>query len=609
MAKRHLTEVALLGPTGKIEFKGAGKGRGFAVTQNLPAGDVSITEVTEMGSGSPAVTVESESKQEQPSLSREDILGLIQSAIEPFQSKISATEQSLAEAKQALEAAEQEKAIATEKALEVQQKADAEKAELEKALAEKQEQLTATESAKAIAERAQKAAEELGKLVQMPSGKGEGKMQLEVLGTGSQEMRNWQQMLKNAPGMAVMHDGRQFIQRDFRASSDYLRRNLERVRGGVEAEMREAGFLQGAGATAIDNALTTAAIPSIAFSYLSEFVRMPTDRTLIYSQFARQYSVPGTAPRFQGQVPRYPYSPGPTAKADRILTPGTDLTTTRQGVAQSLVPVTIEELGLGKDNNNAPIALSSFVQAFSLENLEQIIARNLGRDYNRTKDLFIRTEYFTANTVVYNNASRIVTAPGSVVNGGVGTVSRGFLRSLSASMFTQGIPTYSNGLYVLVLTPNQLTYLLNEFAGLQQFTEPASTELEMISQVLRMNGNEDYGGVVSGYRMSTDGFMVFVQNVHSTGAAGTTGVQTETTGAGARVTETCFAFGADAICWATALPVEIRQDEVTNFRRRDSWIWYSHENCGVLDVNEVTDSGQIVRERRVMQLRLLRDPV
>jgi len=75
------------------------------------------------------------------------------------------------------------------------------------------------------------------------------------------------------------------------------------------------------------------------------------------------------------------------------------------------------------------------------------------------------------------------------------------------------------------------------------------------------------------------------------------------------LTETCFAFGADAVCWATALPVEIRQDEVTNFRRRDSWIWYSHENAATLDINEVLDGGRITRERRVLQVRYSRDPV
>jgi hypothetical protein len=175
-------------------------------------------------------------------------------------------------------------------------------------------------------------------------------------------------------------------------------------------------------------------------------------------------------------------------------------------------------------------------------------------------------------------------------------------------MYTARIPTYSNGHYVLTVTSNQLNYLLSELATLQRFPEPTGGEVEMVSQVLQRDNGTEYGGIVSGYRLTCDGFMIFVQNVHSIGASGTEGVQTETTSAttAAQVTETCYAAGADTVCWATALPVSIIEDEVTDFRRRRSFIWYSHENSAPLDVNFNGTTGQ---ETRVIKCNLLRNPV
>ena len=607
MGKSPAKEAAAL--TGsEIVFKNAAGGKGFSagskvitqdgLSQTLTISDLAVDNSAPEPQPEPA-----------PAMTAEQVQALIQSAMVPVIEQASAKEAELTEAR-----AEAERLKAETE--ELKQSAEQAKADAEAAIAEATATATAAQQKAAAeaaelqskleaAQKAESAMNELGKLV---GGDLKQSQTIEVLGTGSQELRNWQQMLEQAPGGVVMHNNRQFAQKDTRAASSYLRKNQSKIREGIEAELREAGFLQGAGAIVTNAPTLIADIPSSSFSYLSEFVRRPTDSTLIYSQFARTHAVPGTAPRLQGQVPRYPYSPGPATMADRTLTPGTDIGTARQNVVEDLVPVTILELGLGKDANNAPIALTHFVQAFSMENLETIVARNLGRDYQRTKDLGIRTEYFTANTVVYNNANRVVSLPAAVEADGIGHATRGHLRALRATMSTQQIPTYSNGCYVITLTPNQVQYLLDELATQQRFPEPSSNEIEMISKVLQ-NEEEDYGGMVSGYRMILDGFMIFEQNIHSIGAAGTPGAQSEALDVGATVTETCFAFGADAVCWATALPVEIRQDEITNFGRRDSWIWYSHENAAPLDLNEVLDGGRITRERRVLQVRYTRDPV
>jgi hypothetical protein len=175
-------------------------------------------------------------------------------------------------------------------------------------------------------------------------------------------------------------------------------------------------------------------------------------------------------------------------------------------------------------------------------------------------------------------------------------------------MRTERIPTYSGGLFLLVLTPNQLKHLVADVEQNQRWVEPTTDQLETISRILRVDPGAEYGGPVSGFKGILDGFMIFEQNVHSVGDPGTEGVQSETLGAGvgARVTETCFAAGADTVCWATALPVEIIPDEVTDFRRRSRFIWYSHENAAALDVNAVPSTGQ---ERRVIKINFTRAAV
>ena len=606
MKTSPLAEVASM--NGQVLVKAvasSGKGLASSVRINQSQSDNNIPDVVVQQAQEPDSATEGANAV--APATPDQVAAMIQSAIAPMQDSIEAKNSAISEASQKIADLEQQLKQAKDEA-EVsiaQAKLDAEQA-LQKA---ENDAATAADLKLKLetAQKAETAMNELGKLV----GNGLQTSQpqtIEVLGTGSQEMRTWQKMLEQAPRSVVMHNNQQFVQKDDRAARSYMLRNQAKIRDGVEAELRSAGFLQGAGAIVTNAPTLVTDIPSSSFTYLSDWIRRPTDNTLIYEQFAREYAVPGIAPRLQGQVPRYPFSPGPATTADRTLTPGTDIVAARQNVVEDLVPVTILELGLGKDANNAPLALTHFVQAFSMTNLEQIVSRNLGRDYQRSKDLFIRTQYFTANTVVYNNRGRVVSTPGAVVAGGVGHATRGHLRALRATMSTQQIPTYSNGCYVITMTPNQVQYLLDELATQQRFPEPNSVEIEMISKVLQ-NQEEDYGGAVSGYRTTLDGFMIFEQNVHSIGAAGTPGAQTETFGTGATLTETCFAFGADAVCWATALPVEIRQDEVTNFRRRDSWIWYSHENAATLDINEVLDGGRITRERRVLQVRYSRDPV
>jgi hypothetical protein len=112
--------------------------------------------------------------------------------------------------------------------------------------------------------------------------------------------------------------------------------------------------------------------------------------------------------------------------------------------------------------------------------------------------------------------------------------------------------------------------------------------------------NDGYGGVVSGYKGTHDGFMHFIQNSISVGAPGSVGVNNVTVETVATAFESSFAIGADTIALAEALPVEIRQSEITGYQRDKSFIWYAH--CGTAEMNVVANTTTGT-ERRVVEIR------
>ncbi|NJR69326.1 MAG: hypothetical protein HC771_12190 [Synechococcales cyanobacterium CRU_2_2] len=588
MAKA-LSEAALLG--GQVILKSGSVSK--APKNGFGANALIVTQEVEP-SPQPTTPASSASSASPPH-SAVDVEAIVQAALGPLMEAIGRKDAEL-------EAARQQNQAATEATAAAEQRL----AEAVASGKEKDLELAQTQSALEKTQSDAKTLEDLGKLIGK-TGMTATPVRVEVLGEGSAESRQYEQLLKHANSTMVEFGDRFHRQYDGRAAREYLHNNRQKVREGLEAVMKGAGFLQGAGGTVVTNAPTDITdVLSTSFKYLSEWVRIPSDGDLIYRDFARFHSVPGVAPRLQGAVPSYPFLPGPTTISDRVLTPVTPIDPNSNPVTELNVPVTILELGLGKNAANAAIALTRIVQAFSMTDLEKIVQQNLGRDYQRTVDLIIRSVWFGSNTTFYNNRNELASLPSALAAGAIGTASRGFLRSLFAQMRTSRIPTYSGGLFVLVLTPNQLKYLVADIERNQRWVEPTTDQLETVSRILRVDPGAEYGGPVSGFKGILDGFMLFEQNIHSVGAPGTEGVQNETLGVGARVTETCFAAGADTVCWATALPVEIIPDEVTDFRRRSRFVWYSHENAADLNVNAVLSTGQ---ERRVIKINFTRTAV
>lgn len=414
------------------------------------------------------------------------------------------------------------------------------------------------------------------------------KKDLQVLGEGSAESRAYEKLLESAQRAAVRCDRYgNAIQKDVRAADAYLWRNRERIRDGVEAVMREKGFFQGSQA-ATDAVTVASDIPSISYEYLSAMMRMTHYEDLIHWQFAKTDLGLGTRPGLTMGIARYDYLARPAAFTDRVLTPGTDITSSSTALAENIVPVTIQELAL-----KTPIGISTFIDAYSMMNLETIAEQRLTRDYQYTKDLGLRTELFRTDRVVYNDAGTVTTTATEVGAGDDGTLTDNFMIALRAYMKRLQIPPMEDGCYVLLCNPTSLAQFVQS-KGAKERDAAIESGMDMMSRMIAQTTGFE-GGEVRGYYGKYNGFHVFEQNVYGI-EGGTEGVNSTTLGdSNSYDLLTNFAIGREPICWGTALPVEIRADEVTDFNRRQRLIWYSHETPDSLDVKTTAGTGEQLR--------------
>lgn len=502
---------------------------------------------------------------------------------------------------------------------EMENQKEAHKAELERINAEREAEVARV---KAEAEATRKELEEkttlanvmtdLNKLLGKTGG-AEEKKPLVVEGSGSAELRTYERLIESAPKTIVTSSrvGR-ILQRDTRQADAYFRKNKESIRGGIEAVMKEAGFLNGGITNITTESLTIAQIPSVSFEYLSSMIRTNRYHDLVWHQFANLYSVPGVSPRMVASIPRYPYNARPASYLDRILTPGTALSNNVRNTTEQLKNAVVQECGLGKDDDNAPLGVSEFVEAMSLVDLEGIVERNLGIDYQSWKDTWIYTTYFAANTILYNNGNTVTSTAGDIATGDDGTMTRDFLIRLYAWMRTRKIPTYQDGCYALVTHPVAAAQLLSQLKDNERYfgQDMAASVASMLS---RSTQNEGLGGELSGFLGKIDNFWIFTTNAHSValeaGDPGAANVAFDAT-VGTQPTLSSIAFGRDAVAWGTSLPMQLREESATSFNRMLRLIWISHEFCTDLDVNEISNTaGRLDSERRVVQIRTLNEPV
>lgn len=444
---------------------------------------------------------------------------------------------------------------------------------------------------------------------------------LTVLGEGSPKMREFDQLATR-----IMKDGYRVtdrsmnvsIQRDTRRLDAFYRKHRKEINDGLEAMVRNLGLLQGANTRVASDAISSVTdIPSVMFEVLSSFIRTNQYADLIHWQFATTEYRAGVEVGMQMKIPRYNYLPRPSSRSERELTQGVRITANSTPVTQDNRLVTIKELGRGKANTAGaePIGFSTFVEAFSMADLEGIIEVNLGYDYAYTKDLFLRGELFRTDYVVYNNNGNVATNPAFAVGSDrpSGIITEAFINNLVAEAYSLEIAPFRDGCYGLLLNPKAWAQYMNDKS--QKERDNALMDVDLVTAAVRRRTDaETYGGQVSGYCGTFNGVHIFKQNVYGKGnVAGTDeGVQTTAFSGGNQTTRTSFLIGRETIGWGTALPAEIRFDEVDDFRRERRAIWYSHENSASLDVKNTPstiDPSRNEEQLRVIEIRSTENPL
>lgn len=550
--------------------------KGFGKTTQNKTFDNASIKITDSLEVPESESIEISKPVENSTISEEQIKNLINSNIEPLKVDLVSTRVELKNSQEALETAKSEKEL------------------LEKALKESKESSEKLASELADSQKNSKTLEDLSKL--MGKSLSSSAQPLTVLGDGSQEMRNYQKYIDTADTEMVSSSFGYVQQKDLRTANQYWKNNQKKIGEGVEAVLKNAGFLQGG--NRIVNAPTLVSdIPSVALTHLSNYIRENTYDDLVHNQFFTRGVAPGTPPSLNTAIPNYPYAARPNTVASRQLTPGTAIFNDSDPVTERLALITIEELGLGRDVNSKPIGLTNFVQAFSLVNLESIIQRNLGYDYQAYMDLRAYSLWFAANTIIYPGQTGNLITNSANLTTNDGLITRKFLIQLNAFMKANRFATFQGGSYAYMHTPGSWAQYTSEISVQERFV--SGEDSKRVSDMIHVE-NDGYGGVVQGFKGLHDGFMHFMTNSYGVGAPGSTGVTNVTVATVPTAFESNFAFGAESIAEATALPVEIRKNEVTDYRRRDAFIWYSHQGFTDLNVNVDNVTG---KERRVVQVR------
>jgi hypothetical protein len=271
--------------------------------------------------------------------------------------------------------------------------------------------------------------------------------------------------------------------------------------------------------------------------------------------------------------------------------------------------VPILEWGMGKDATIEPLGIHELVNAVTILDIENLVQQRIGHNYGKWEDTLLFEILLSTTAAVYNNNDSVVTTAAGVAAGGGGQLTMNFLGSLRAHMATRLVPPLDDGCFVFVGTPDHFAPLESDMADKNTFADSAN--IEGLTNMLALKTGQEYSGKQLGYKGKVRGFHLYESTNISSGAAGTPGAQTETIGGSAQTTRSGFAFGADAIGMAEAMPMEIRESDDTDFGRMRSLIWKNHANATGLDVdpartllpNEIARPVGAEEQLRVFEVR------
>jgi hypothetical protein len=410
---------------------------------------------------------------------------------------------------------------------------------------------------------------------------------------GNAEFKEWKRLLDNSPRAYATYGGGNIMQRNTREADEFYLENRARVQSAIADMAKSAGLLRGSlGTNPSRDAVTVKAdVPDELLVMLAQELRVTNRPRFVFPQFVHSLIELGRSPGFDTiKIARYTDIAPPASISDYQLSPGVPLVGTSQPITQQAKACTIEELGLGKNVNTQPIGISTFIGAYTLHDLIAQINEKLGQNYDAYIDLRVRKLFDTATTVLYNAGTGVTDDPADVVANSKGTMTANFIGDLLAEMQSRRVATFEDGCYALVMPPRPLAQLMRDLSAKERY-RPGDlvTNVDLTTEMFRrMSGPGGFlnASKLNGYHGIYNNFHLFSSNAYGTGAAGTDGVQSETLGAGAKITRTSYAFGMRPVGHGVALPVELRERSENDFGRSRSFIWYSHEGFVALDINE-----------------------
>lgn len=396
--------------------------------------------------------------------------------------------------------------------------------------------------------------------------------------------------------------GKVNLQIDTRNLTEFVKEHRQSLRDGMECFAKKNGMIRG-GMRGSDAPTTLADVPPLFLDYLSQVIRMEHTPRHILWQFSNRKIQTGIPPGQTILVPRIPHIVGGTIASDWTLTPGTSTNTGNQPLLATAEAVTILENGMG-GLNNLPVAIPEFITAHSLADLESALRQRIGFNYAQWEDLAHQELWFSTTNVVYNNGGGISPTAAGVTSGGQLTVP--FLGQLYSYLSGLNIPTYPDGCYGYACPPSHVGQLQADTYAHHQYMSKENVS-EVTSMLLMSTQNNEINRI-SGYIGKISGFHIFQGSSFSTGIVGTPGVASESTGGGARIMRSGFAFGPDSIGWATSMPMMLRRDNNDDFGRLNRYIWVSHEGYGALDIDPNRAGGTGNEQLRVIEVRMADSP-
>ena len=360
-------------------------------------------------------------------------------------------------------------------------------------------------------------------------------------------------------------------------------------------------------------------MPDAFLDVLSQLVRETHNQRNVWWQFVTTVYDASGAPSKSILLPRWNNLAQPTNLNDYLLgdyasfTPmpnATGANADSQGLEMTTVPVMIKEYGLGKAGGTAatrPVFIPNFHERYSLvQTISDVVNSKLGQNYFAVEDLMCRTPFSQTTKVVYNKKNSVLTGAINQINavGDIGRITKNFLTALFGHMDAQQVPAFPDGTYILVL-PSQCAVALQQDLG-NDYRPVTTQQQEAITAALIAATPGVEIGHVNGYFGNYGGFSIFTTNSAGVGAPGSEGVTTETLGGalGTATVRDCYAFGPGAVGRGVGMPMEIRPSGVNPYNRGESYIWLSHENTSVVDV----DSAIAVpanQQTRVFKVRAL----